>query len=57
MFYTAPMSKLAPRPPPATLTVKIGAWFEATATGRGILAVPLVVLMLVITAIVRWVAT
>jgi hypothetical protein len=28
-----------------SLTVKLGNWFEAQATGRGVIAVPIVVLM------------
>jgi hypothetical protein len=31
---------------PDSLSVKLGGWFEAHATGRGVVAVPLVVLVL-----------
>jgi hypothetical protein len=31
-----------------SLTVKLGNWFEANATGRGVIAVPIVVLMVVV---------
>lgn len=30
-----------------SLSVKLGSWFEAQATGRGIIAVPIVVLLVV----------
>ncbi len=30
-----------------SLSVKLGSWFEAHATGRGVMAVPIVVLMIV----------
>ena len=30
-----------------SLTVKLGTWFEAQATGKGVIAVPIVVLMVV----------
>lgn len=48
MFYTARMSRIVPKPPepPATLSLKIGEWFQADATGWGVLCVPLVVLLL-----------
>lgn len=38
----------------ATLSLKIGEWFEANATGWGVLAVPLVVLMLLAVGCLRW---
>ncbi|MCR5879444.1 hypothetical protein [Phenylobacterium sp. J367] len=34
------------RSPPATLSLKLGQWFEANATGWGVLAVPVVILLL-----------
>ena len=36
--------------PPATLTVKLANWFEASATGWGVLAVPLILLALLAAA-------
>ena len=52
MFYTVSMSGNAPeRPPPATFSLKLGQWFEANATGWGILAVPAVVVLLVLASI------
>jgi hypothetical protein len=40
-----------PRPPsPDSISVKLGGWFEAHATGRGVLAVPVVVLVLALVA-------
>lgn len=54
-FYTSDMSEIAPKPAErAALSLKIGQWFEANATGWGVVAVPLVVLMLVIVACFRW---
>ena len=39
--------RLRPPPaPPATLSLKLGSWLEAHATGWGVVAVPLVVLLL-----------
>ena len=32
------------------LSVKLGSWFEAHATGRGVLAVPFVVLLVLVAA-------
>lgn len=43
MFYTVPMSRITQKP--ATLSLKIGQWFEANATGWGVLAVPIVILL------------
>lgn len=54
MFYAAPMSKPPVNSPaPATLSLRIGRWFEANATGWGVLCVPLVILMLLMAALVR----
>lgn len=33
-----------------SLSVKLGGWFEAHATGRGVIAVPIVVLILALAA-------
>jgi hypothetical protein len=49
------MSDIAPKPTErATLSLRIGQWFEANATGWGVLAVPLVVLLLAGVAYARW---
>ena len=37
--------------PPATLTVKLSNWFEASATGWGVVAVALIVLALLLAAL------
>lgn len=59
MFYTEPMSRTAAKPskPPATLSLKIGQWFEANATGWGVVCVPLVILLLTGFAALRWLLT
>jgi hypothetical protein len=36
-----------------SLSVKLGNWFEAHATGRGVIAVPIVVLIVVAAAAVK----
>lgn len=56
MFYTYSMPRTPARPadPPATLSLKIGQWFEANATGWGVLCVPLVILLLAAAACLRW---
>lgn len=53
MFYTWGMPRIPPKPaePPATLSLKIGQWFEANATGWGVLCVPIVVLLLLAAAV------
>ena len=50
MFYTREMSRV-PKPSPAILKIRIGSWFEACATGWGIVVVPLA-LMLAVVAVV-----
>lgn len=32
--------------PPDSLSLKVGSWFEAHATGKGVIAIPVVVLLL-----------
>ena len=34
------------RPSPDSLSLKLGNWFEAHATGRGVIAIPIVVLVI-----------
>ena len=46
---------MSPKPrrftePPATLSLRIGQWFEANATGWGVVCVPVVVLLLLVAA-------
>jgi hypothetical protein len=45
---------LRPPPPktgsPDTLSLKIGGWFEAHATGRGVIAIPFVIVVLAVAA-------
>jgi hypothetical protein len=48
-------SSQRPRPPSDSLTVKLGNWFEAHATGRGVIVVPLVVLILAAAAALKFV--
>jgi hypothetical protein len=56
-FYTFPMPTQPPFPPQHdSLSVKVGSWFEANATGKGVLAIPVVVLLLAIAAVVRFLA-
>jgi hypothetical protein len=49
MLYTEGMSTSpsAKRKSPTTLTLKLGDWLEANATGWGVAAIPLVILVLV----------
>ncbi len=48
MFYTVAMIRRTHHRsrPPATLTLKVGQWLEANASGWGVLAVPVVLLLL-----------
>ena len=48
------MEKLSPRSRTRdTLSLKIGAWFEAQATGWGILAIPAVLLLALLAAAIK----
>lgn len=38
---------------PDSLSVKLGGWFEAHATGRGVFAIPAIVVLLVLGAVVK----
>jgi len=42
------------RPSPDSLSLKLGGWFEAHATGRGVLAIPAVVLVLALAAAAKF---
>lgn len=46
-----------PKPSPSRakdfLSVEVGNWFKATATGGGVLVVPLVILLLIVAALAR----
>ena len=59
MFYTLAMSKpvRSPRMSPATVSLKVGQWFEAHATGWGVLVVPVVVVLLGAVALFEILAT
>jgi hypothetical protein len=46
----APSKRRLNRPPPTSLLVKVGGWFEAQATGWGVLVVPLILLALLAAA-------
>jgi uncharacterized protein with PQ loop repeat len=46
-------SKISGPPPQDSLRVELGSWFKAYATGRGVIAVPLVVLMLAAVVLIR----
>lgn len=51
MFYTESM--IAPfKTPPPTLSVRIGSWFEASATGWGVVAVPLTLLLAMVAPLI-----
>lgn len=55
MFYTLAMTKLLPKrsKPPSSFTLRLGNWLEAQGTGWGVLAVPMVVLLVVAAAVLR----
>lgn len=38
-----------------TLTMKLGSWFEAHATGWGVLAIPIVIGLVLGLALLRWI--
>jgi len=40
-----------------TLSMKLGSWFEAHATGWGVVAVPIVIGLVVGLALLRWLAS
>ena len=49
-----PMSvRRSDEPPNDSLTVKLGSWFEAYATGRGVIAVPIIVLIVALAAAIK----
>jgi hypothetical protein len=49
-----PSLKRTPQSPTDSLSVKLGDWFEAHATGRGVIAAPIVVLIVAIAAAIRF---
>jgi len=55
MFYTGDMTKhrLDPRHE-ASFSLKVGSWLEASATGWGVVAVPVVILVVVGAAALKW---
>jgi hypothetical protein len=46
MFYTERMPRPPADPKKSTLSLKLGSWLEANATGWGIVAIPVVILLL-----------
>lgn len=46
MFYTDDMTHTPSDPKKSTLSLKLGSWLEANATGWGIVAIPVVILLL-----------
>ncbi|MGH6910710.1 MAG: hypothetical protein ACREE0_19215 [Phenylobacterium sp.] len=50
MFYTEWMTRAPANPKKNTLTLKLGSWLEANATGWGIVAIPVVILLLLVAA-------
>jgi hypothetical protein len=55
MLYTDFMNNLTSRRRnPNSLSLKIGAWFEARATGWGLVALPLVLAVLLTIVLLRW---
>jgi hypothetical protein len=54
MFYTEPMPSPAKSPTRATLTLKLGGWLEAHATGWGVAAIPIVILSVLGASALRW---
>lgn len=44
----------SPDPPPNSLSIRLGGWFEAHATGFGVAAIPVVVALLALVAAMRW---
>jgi hypothetical protein len=55
MFYTGRMRKPASRRRiPSSLSLKVGAWFEAQATGWGVAALPVVLAVLLMVAVLKW---
>jgi hypothetical protein len=54
MFYTDFMSKPASRHRiPSSLSLRVGAWFEAQATGWGVVALPVVLVVLLTVALLK----
>jgi len=45
--------KISSETPEDSLRVELGSWFKAYATGRGVIAAPLVVLMLAVLVLIR----
>jgi hypothetical protein len=55
MFYTLQMAKCSLKPRRrATLSLRLGPWLEAHATGWGVAAVPLVVVLVLAAAALKW---
>lgn len=54
IFYTYEMASRSKPKSVATFSLKLGTWLEATATGWGIIAVPVVILLVVCVAALRY---
>lgn len=58
MYFTYTKIMPAPHKPPHSrakdfLSVEVGSWFKATATGGGVLVVPLIILLVIGAAIAQ----
>lgn len=57
MLYTEQMeNKSAAHQDRTTLSLRLGGWLEAHATGWGVAAIPLVILLVLAGAALRWLA-
>jgi hypothetical protein len=55
MFYTICMpQRISHRRAESSLSLKVGHWFEAQATGWGLVALPLVLGALLTVALLKW---
>jgi hypothetical protein len=52
-MFTMRSQSPKPKAPLDSLSVKLGGWFEAHATGKGVLAIPVVVLILAAAAALK----
>ena len=46
MFYTGAMPYRSSPPKKSSLSLKLGGWLEANATGWGIIAIPVIILLM-----------
>jgi hypothetical protein len=59
MYFSYCQSMASPRKPNGpsardSLSVELGGWFRAHATGAGVIAIPIVVAVVTVGALVRW---